>query len=186
MSSHAGFLKISLRGYGYTVVAKGVPSSLECQLRWEEEIYKTLGQGKAGAGEWGWCGGVVVVEREKDAYSFDIGMKLMHFLILSHCGLALDPRIIHPVVGKCPPLPPSDPGEEERVVEQAKENMREIHRKGVLHGDVRAANLAWDKKERRVVVSDVGRGEVVMREEVERVGRIVRCWIEGGNLRAFG
>jgi Phosphotransferase enzyme family len=199
VSSHAGFLKISLRGYGYTVFAKGVPSSLECQLRWEEEIYKTLG--KAGTGGWGWCGGVVVVEREEDGYYFDIGMKLTRFLILSHCGLALDPRIIHPVIGKCPPLPPLDPRVKERVVEQAKENMREIHRRGVLHGDLRAANLVWDEREGRVGVIDFGRGEVVtqgregesspgvewtMRGEVERVERIVRWWIEGGNLRAFG
>ncbi|KAI9766016.1 MAG: hypothetical protein M1840_007023 [Geoglossum simile] len=164
VSSHAGFLKISLRGYGYTFIAKGVHPSLEHQLRWEEEIYETLGRGKVGAEDWGWCGGVVVVEREEHGYYYDIGMKLMRFLILSHSGLALDPRIFHPVVGKSPPRPPLDPGEQERVVEQAKESMREIHRRGVLHRDVRPPNIVWDKRARRVRVIDFGRGEVVMRE----------------------
>ncbi|KAI9760858.1 MAG: hypothetical protein M1840_002191 [Geoglossum simile] len=200
ISSHAGFLKISLRGYGYTVIAKGVHSSLEYQLRWEEEIYETLGQRKARAGGWGWCGGVVVVEREEHGYYYDIGMKLMRFLILSHSGLALDPRIFHPIVGKCPPRPPLDPREQERVVEQAKESMREIHRRGVLHRDVRPPNLVWDKRAGRVRVIDFGRGEVVMREtdggfspreeyrmmaEVERIEEIVRCWVKGGDVTAI-
>ncbi|KAI9765038.1 MAG: hypothetical protein M1840_007863 [Geoglossum simile] len=197
VSSHAGFLKISLRGYGYTVIAKGVPSSLEYRLRGEEEIYETLGRGKAGAGDWGWCGGVVVVEREEHGYYYDIGMKLMRFLILSHSGLALHPRIFHPIVGRCPPRPPSDPREQEMVVEQAKESMREIHRRGVIHRDVRPPNLVWDKRAGRVRVIDFGNAAVVareadggfdpgvedwMRSEVRRIEAIVRCWVEGGDV----
>jgi hypothetical protein len=126
--------RLTLRGYGYCVVAKGVQKPHLPRLLGEEQVYQHLRdlQGQLVPV----CLGIIQLERE---YWTTSGAHISHMMVLSYCGEPMWKT----VTGM-----PSDVGERAKLL------WAELEERGVEHGDERRSNIVWNSSLQRPMCID--------------------------------
>ncbi|MCJ1413000.1 hypothetical protein MMC19_007101 [Ptychographa xylographoides] len=140
--SRGALFKITLSDYGYTIVAKGTVSVFVPDLQHEAAIYKHL---EAHQGTLvPVCLGAIDLSYP---YYYDIGVRIVHMMLLGwggDCLIGIDEN-------KAP------------WADRIQRSIEAIHKEGVLHGDLRTANMLWNEGARSVVLIDFERA--VLRDD---------------------
>jgi tRNA A-37 threonylcarbamoyl transferase component Bud32 len=136
--------KVTLTSYGYTVAAKGTVAAFVKDLQHECEVYRRLRTIQ------GICvpvclGSIDLVH----PYYYDIGVLIVHMMILSWAGERLDKSKISRGVDR------------KRLGIMVTQSIEEIHHTGVLHADLRIANMLWNAETERVMLIDFERSEMM-------------------------
>lgn len=142
--ARGALFKITLVSHGYTVVAKGTVLAFVADLRHEGQVYQRLR--KAQGSYIPVCLGNIDLEKP---YYYDAGICIMHFLLLSWSGECLDERKF------------STGREGQTWTTDLVNAVNFIHRAGVLHRDIRWANLLWNEETKRIMVIDFERAVIV-------------------------
>ncbi|KAF2241317.1 hypothetical protein BU26DRAFT_544447 [Trematosphaeria pertusa] len=131
--------QVTLSMYGYTIIAKGTVFAFLEDLRHEAAVYQRL-QNLQGVCVPVFLGAVDLAR----PYYYDFRVRVVHVMFLSWAG----DDVVDGDVG----------GDDRR--KRSKElvrSVRDVHRAGVVHGDIRAANALWNGEVRRVMLIDFER-----------------------------
>ena len=141
---------VRLTSHGYTMVAKGTREVFRPELDHEHDIYQHLErlQGR----------GVPVCLGRVDLfhpYRFRV-VPFQHFLLLSWAGIALhQPMAIQQIQNE---------GYGRTYWEdQLTQILNAVRRHGVIHGDIREANVLWDANSQQLCLLDFERSQLVSR-----------------------
>ena len=141
---------VRLSSHGYTMVAKGTREVFRPELDHEQEIYQHLErlQGR----------GVPVCLGRVDLfhpYRFRV-VPFQHFLLLSWAGIALhQPTAMQQIQNE---------GYGRTYWEdQLTQILNAVRREGVIHGDIREANVLWDADSQQLCLLDFERSQLVSR-----------------------
>jgi hypothetical protein len=131
--ARGALFKLTLARYGYTFVGKGTVSVFVPDLRREGRRYQRLEriQGEAVPV---YLGNIDLVL----PYYLDLGVRIVHMLLMSWAGDMVDETIV-----------PNRDKEANRTLE--------VWCEGVIHNDVRDANMLWNAERRRVILIDFER-----------------------------
>jgi hypothetical protein len=139
--ARGALFKITLASHGYTFVGKGTVEAFVPDLRHEGQVYERLEavQGLAVP----LCLGNMDLQR---TYYLDVGVRIVHMLYMSWGGENMYER--------APSIPPA-------LLELEKQrSMSEVRRLGVVHRDLRLANMLWNEAHRRVMLIDFERSNI--------------------------
>ncbi|QSZ32117.1 hypothetical protein DSL72_001686 [Monilinia vaccinii-corymbosi] len=143
--ARGALFKITLTSHGYTVAAKGTVRAFAQDLQHECEIYERL---KKIQGVYiPICFGRLDLVHP---YYYDIGVQIVHMMILSWAGARLDKDSVAIEVGQ------------KRVESMLTQAIKQIHHAGILHRDLRGPNILWNAEMKRVMVIDFERSEVML------------------------
>jgi predicted Ser/Thr protein kinase len=135
--------KVTLSGYGYTVVAKGTVSAFVEDLQHEAAVYQQL-RGLQGIYVPVFLG-AVDLERP---YYYDFQVRVIHMMFLSWGGDRIDSGSL---------------AEDERQKRKQEVvcSVQAIHAEGILHKDIRTENVLWNEEVGRVMLIDFERAALV-------------------------
>ncbi|KAG4024915.1 hypothetical protein MFRU_090g00020 [Monilinia fructicola] len=153
--ARGALFKVTLTSYGYTVVAKGTVAAFVQDLQHESRVYRRLRPVQ------GVCvpiclGSIDLVH----PYYYEIGVLIVHMMILSWAGERLD---------KSEAVKDVDQKVLSTMVTQSIER---IHHAGILHADLRIANILWNAEIRRVILIDFERAELMKGSERQALAPI--------------
>lgn len=138
--ARGALFQITLREYGYTVVAKGTVRCSVGHLRHELRVYGHL-QPLQGQCIPVCIGNVDLV----NPYHYGFGLEVVHMMFLAWGSQ---------------PLGESQISESIRSEEKTR-SLAAINDRGVLHGDMHQSNVLWNEEVRRAMVIDFDRLEVM-------------------------
>ena len=141
--ARGALFKVTLASHGYTIVAKGTVQAFVEDLQHEADVYRRL-QPLQGRCVPVCLGGVDLLI----PYYYDVGVEIMHMMFLSWAGGCLDNITV------------SEDTERQGLVKKAMRSIKAIHRFGVLHKDVRSANLLWSRETSQIMLIDFERSEI--------------------------
>lgn len=120
-----GIFQITLLQYGYTFIAKGVTGRAVPKLLHEEAVYEKLQplQGRHVPV----CLGSVDLRLLDQIYFYDVDVRMIYFLLLSYGGAPLQ---------NC-----GDQETQSCTIRAVSDVLDQMHRLGVIHGDVRLPNV---------------------------------------------
>ncbi|CAJ2500795.1 Uu.00g036480.m01.CDS01 [Anthostomella pinea] len=159
--SQGVLFQVTLLAYGYTFVSKGTVAAFIPNLEHEAAVYKHLEQ-MQGTAVPIFLGDVDLRNMGKVYYD-DLRVYIEYMLFLSWGGNTIDSSASVGKVLGC---------------------LRSIHEKGVVHGDVRRANVLFDPRTGRVMVVDFERASIV-KPARSPLGQVVpnkRPWDHGRNM----
>ena len=81
-------------------------------------------------------------------YYYDVGIEIVHMMFLSWVGDGMDD------------IPISDDTERQELVQKTMRSIQAINQLGVVHKDIRAANLLWNQETSQVMLIDFERSEI--------------------------
>ncbi|KAH6876846.1 hypothetical protein B0T10DRAFT_610192 [Thelonectria olida] len=134
--------KVSLLAYGYTFVSKGTVRAFAKDLEHEAAVYERL-QPIQGIHVPVFLGAIDLRPMNR-IYYYDHRVYVIHMMFLSWGGYDLDPTGI---VG----------GAEEQLEGKAMRSLRAMHQQGVVHKDVRTANMLFNAEINGVMMIDFER-----------------------------
>jgi len=142
--ARGALFKVTLTSHGYTVAAKGTVAAFVKDLQHERRVYEHLTdiQGICVP----LCLGSLDLARP---YYYDIGVLIVHMMILSWAGEILEESNFLKYI---------DPRTLDIMITQSIEDM---HHAGVLHADLRTANMLWNQETGRVMLIDFERSEII-------------------------
>jgi hypothetical protein len=138
--------KVTLGGYGYTVLGKGTVLAFVEDLQHEAVVYSKLKLLQ------GLCVPVLLgAFHLPRPYYYDFKVRVVHMTFISWGGTSIDD------------FGATEDGRRERRkrVRELDRSLRSIHTAGVLHRDVRKANVLWNEETQRAVFIDFERALVV-------------------------
>jgi hypothetical protein len=146
--SRGVLFQVTLLAYGYTFVSKGTVSAFIGDLQHEGTIYEHLR----------WIQGVSVPVflgsidlRDMDmVYYYDHRVYIVHLTFLSWGGYEMDGSEAMDGAGKS-------------RMDKAMESLMSIHQEGVVHEDVRSANMLFNPETNGVMIIDFERASLVKR-----------------------
>ncbi|RDA88447.1 hypothetical protein CP532_6623 [Ophiocordyceps camponoti-leonardi (nom. inval.)] len=147
MNGACGFtFKVTLLLYGYTMISKGTVEELARYLRQETVVYERLRpiQGKHVPV----CLGLVDLRTFDRAYFYPFGYNITHMMFLAWGGTAAN-RIGLDNEGI------------QAVEEKADKALKACHDLGVIHEDIRLANMVVSEEGDKVMMIDFERAEIV-------------------------
>ena len=146
--------RVTLGGYGYTFVAKGTVLAFVDDLKHEALVYRRL-QPLQGVSVPVFLG-AVDLER---SYYYDFRVRIIHMMFLSWGGDRLDDGNMSADI-------------QQRRSRELVRSVRDVHKLGVLHGDVREPNALWNSEARRVMLVDFERAVLVdtLRPPLSHIG----------------
>ncbi|KAL2169473.1 hypothetical protein VTG60DRAFT_6017 [Thermothelomyces hinnuleus] len=129
--------QVTLLAYGYTFVSKATTARFVRELEHEAQVYERLRplQGDRVPVFLG----AVDLRQVGRRYYYDIGVHIVYMMLVSWGGRSLDEVEV------------SDMAKVEREVMRA---VRALHPQGVVHTDVRDANILWNAETERAMVID--------------------------------
>ncbi|KAI0165304.1 hypothetical protein GGR52DRAFT_581939 [Hypoxylon sp. FL1284] len=156
--SRGVLFQVTLLAYGYTFVSKGTIPAFIPDLQHEETVYEQLKQTQSITVPV-YLGAIDLRDMGR-TYYYDHRVYIKYMMFLSWAGTKLDRSVsVDRVVG-C---------------------LRAIHREGIVHGDVRGANVLSDPTTGRVMLVDFERASIV--KSIRRpLGQVVpnkRAWDHG-------
>ncbi|OAA65404.1 hypothetical protein SPI_02191 [Niveomyces insectorum RCEF 264] len=142
--------RLTLQGYGYCVVAKGVQRVHAALLTQEASIYQYLYE-QQGTLVPVYIGIIDLV----DVYRTSFGARVAHMMVMSYAG--------EPVGSKASrPLP-------DNIDSLEYEAWAQLQQLGVDHGDERNPNLLWNAPLQRLMCIDFERSKIISRKRKHRV-----------------
>jgi serine/threonine protein kinase len=140
--------QVTLLHYGYTFVAKAAGAGFVSKLTHEGDVYGCL-RPLQGVRVPVFLGAVDLRDLERtyyyDSYESEVTVDhLVHFMFLSYGGSNLDDVEV---------------SDRAKVEQEVIDSVRALHRHGVVHTDLRDANVLWDGK--RVMLIDFEQAELV-------------------------
>jgi serine/threonine protein kinase len=136
--------QVTLLTYGYTFVSKATIARFIPELEHEAKVYERL-RPLQGVHVPVFLGAVDLREVGR-TYYYDIGVHIIYMILLSWGG-----RSLHEIKL-------SDKANLKQAVIQS---MQALHVHGVVHTDVRDANVLWNEETKKVMVIDFERAELV-------------------------
>ena len=137
--SRGVLFQVTLLTYGYTFVSKATAAAFIQDLEHEAKVYERL-RPLQGVYVPVFLGAVDLQEVGRTYYYYyDIHVRLTHMMFLSWGGRSLEGINVL---------------DEENVTQAAAQSIQALHMRGVLHTDVRRANVLWDEETKRVMVID--------------------------------
>ena len=141
--ARGALFRVTLRPYGYTMVAKGTVAAFVPALRYECKVYERLWelQGK--------CVPVCLGNIDMiHPYYYDLDVDIIHMMFLAWAGKPWTDI----EAGEAGPTP----GKE--VIR----TLDAIHRARVVHGDVRPPNVLWNAETKRAMLVDFERSTMAV------------------------
>ena len=142
--ARGALFKVTLTSHGYTVAAKGTVAAFVKDLQHEHLVYQHLTDIQ------GICVPVCLGSLDLAyPYYYDIGVLIVHMIILSWAGESLDDSKVLKCMGQ-------------RTLDvMITQSIEDIHHAGVLHTDLRTANMLWNQEIGRVMLIDFERSEII-------------------------
>lgn len=134
--------RVTLRSYGYTVIAKGTVLAFLRDLRHEASVYHRL-QTLQGVCVPVCLGAVDLAQ----VYYYDFQVRVVHLMFLSWAGDS--PNDGNVEVGQ------------QKLTQELVRSVHAIHQAGVLHRDVSTSNALWSHEVRRVMLIDFERSAIL-------------------------
>ncbi|EXU95373.1 protein kinase [Metarhizium robertsii] len=144
--SRGVLFRVTLLTYGYTFVGKGTVRAFIKDLEHEAAVYERL-EPAQGVSIPVFLGTVDLRAMNK-IYYYDHRVYIVHLMFLSWGGYKLDDVRIAHGLGK-------------RLAGQTLQSLRSMHSQGVVHNDVRGANMLFNPETNRIMVIDFERAELV-------------------------
>jgi Lipopolysaccharide kinase (Kdo/WaaP) family len=142
--ARGALFKVSLSSHGYTVAAKGTVAAFVKDLQHECQVYQRL------MAIQGICVPVCLGSLDLvHPYYYDIGVLIVHMMILSWAGESLDNSKVLKRV------------DQKTLDAMVTQSIDDIYHAGVLHTDLRAANVLWNQEMGRVMLIDFERSEMI-------------------------
>ncbi|KAI9808225.1 MAG: hypothetical protein M1825_004682 [Sarcosagium campestre] len=138
--SRGALFKVTLASHGYTVVAKGTISVYVPDLQHEASVYQRL-QSLQGSCVPVHIGNISLAV----PYYYKVGARIVHMMFLSWGGDGLT----------------NNQEVKTRARKELGRSVTEMHRAGILHNDIRAANLVWNRERQRIMIIDFERSELL-------------------------
>ncbi|KAF7879510.1 hypothetical protein EAF04_000706 [Stromatinia cepivora] len=142
--ARGALFKITLTSHGYTVAAKGTVAAFVKDLEHERQVYRRL---------WRMQGILVPVCLGSidlaHPYYYDIGVQIVHMMILSWAGERLDGNMVLKHV------------DQKRLDTLVKQSIEEVHHAGILHGDLRIPNILWNTEIDGIMLIDFERSKFI-------------------------
>lgn len=129
--------QVTLLAHGYTFVSKATTASFIRELEHEAVVYDRL-RPLQGTRVPVFLGAVDLREIGR-TYYYDIEVRIIYLVLLSCGGRSLDE------------IPVSD---DAKIQREAIQSVRALHMHGVVHTDVRDANVLWNEETQRAMVID--------------------------------
>ncbi|OJD21464.1 hypothetical protein ACJ73_07194 [Blastomyces percursus] len=150
--SYGAPFKITCAAYGYTLVGKGTTAGLWKVVSREAEIYRVLQKAQGSAVP------VFLGRIDLKLFFFLHGAEdIRHMLLMSWAGESIE-----------------NVEDKEVLRHEISRSKKEIRILGVLHKDLRSANMLWNDELRRVLIIDFHRSELDRRPMKRRVGSLKR------------
>ncbi|KKZ63872.1 hypothetical protein EMCG_01825 [[Emmonsia] crescens] len=158
--SYGAPFKITCAAYGYTLVGKGTTSGLWKYVSCEAEIYQVLrkAQGSAVPVFLG------MIDLKLILFLHGAG-DIRHMLLMGWAGESIDKL------------------KSSTLNDEISKSKREIRMLGVVHKDLRLANMLWNNELRRVLIIDFHRSDIDRRPKKRRVGSLKRSLRQEGIKR---
>lgn len=144
--SRGVLFRVTLLTYGYTFVGKGTVQAFIKDLEHEAAVYERL-KPTQGVSIPVFLGTVDLRAMNK-IYYYDHRVYIVHLMFLSWGGYKLDDVRIAHGLGK-------------GLADQALQSLRSMHLQGVVHNDIRGANMLFNPETNRIMVIDFERAELV-------------------------
>ncbi|PGH32001.1 hypothetical protein GX50_05195 [[Emmonsia] crescens] len=158
--SYGAPFKITCAAYGYTLVGKGTTSGLWKYVSREAEIYQVL-QKAQGSAVPVFLG---MIDLKLILFLHGAG-DIRHMLLMGWAGESID-KVKFSTLN-----------------DEISKSEREIRMLGVLHKDLRPANMLWNNELRRVLIIDFHRSDIDRRPKKRRVGSLKRSLRQEGIKR---
>ncbi|KAL7940092.1 hypothetical protein V8C42DRAFT_364366 [Trichoderma barbatum] len=168
--SRGVLFRITLLAYGYTFVAKGTVRAFIKDLEHEAAVYERLKPAQ-GVSIPVFLGTVDLRAIDK-IYYYDHRVYIVHLMFLSWGGYKLDDARIASGAGK-------------RLADWTLQALRSIHLQGVVHDDVRGANMLFNPETNRIMIIDFERAKFVQppRRPLAQLVPNKRAWMDvGGDI----
>ncbi|KID81672.1 Protein kinase-like domain protein [Metarhizium guizhouense ARSEF 977] len=144
--SRGVLFRITLVAYGYTFVGKGTVRAFIRDLEHEAAVYKRLKPAQ-GISVPVFLG-MVDLRAMNKIYYYDHRVYIVHLMFLSWGGYKLDDIQIASGMGK-------------RLADGTLQSLRSMHEQGVVHKDIRGANMLFNPETDRVMIIDFERSSIV-------------------------
>ncbi|ESZ96127.1 hypothetical protein SBOR_3516 [Sclerotinia borealis F-4128] len=142
--SRGALFQITLIPYGYTVVAKGTVAAFVKDLQYEYQVYQYLSDIQ-GTFIPVCLGSFNLVY----PYYYDIGVQIVHMMFLAWGGRCLEKiKFVKSIDGK---------GLDAMMLH----SLEMLHGMGVLHSDLRLANMLWNEEKERIMLIDFERSKIL-------------------------
>ncbi|EDN10039.1 conserved hypothetical protein [Histoplasma mississippiense (nom. inval.)] len=150
--SYGAPFKITCVAYGYTLVGKGTTSGLWKVVSREAEIYRVLQKAQGSAVP------VFLGRIDLKFFLFLHGAgDIRHMLLMGWAGESIE-----------------NVKDKEVLSREISRSKKEIRMLGVVHKDLRSANMLWNDELRRVLIIDFHRSDIDRRPMKKRVGSLKR------------
>ncbi|KAI9832126.1 MAG: hypothetical protein M1826_002455, partial [Phylliscum demangeonii] len=141
--ARGALFKITLASHGYTFVAKGTIDVFVEDLQHEGDVYQRRLDRLQGHAVPVYLGNIDLIQ----SFSHDHGVRIVHMLLLSWAGDDLHA--------------PERRAEIAGLDEAVERTTEEVLATGVIHNDVRWANMLWNQERQRVMLVDYERAMLV-------------------------
>ncbi|EDN08129.1 conserved hypothetical protein [Histoplasma mississippiense (nom. inval.)] len=150
--SYGAPFKITCAAYGYTLVGKGTTVGLWKVVSREAEIYRVLQKAQGSAVP------VFLGTIDLKLFLFLHGAgDIRHMLLMGWAGESIE-----------------NVKDKEVLSREISQSKKEIRMLGVVHKDLRSANMLWNDELRRVLIIDFHRSDIDRRPMKKRVGSLKR------------
>ena len=146
--ARGALFQLTLLAYGYTFVGKGTVAEFTVDLNHEAAVYHRV-QPLQGI-RFPVFLGTVDLRHLNRTYYLDFRVRIVSLLLLSWGGHSLDEPETMETIGP-------------DAFRDLLQSMQALHRRGVIHTDIRRANLVWSKESRRLMVIDFERALLLPR-----------------------
>ena len=142
--ARGALFKLTLESYGYTFVAKGTVIAFKAKLKYEGLVYRHLDEVQ---GELipVYLGNISLVY----PYFLDFGVRIVHMLLMSWAGEQAREDLV------------SSLGRD--IDEETASAVTKLRDHGVEHCDVRPPNVLWNPENKKVMLVDFERSEILKR-----------------------
>lgn len=144
--SRGALFKITLAFHGYTFVGKGTVEAFVQDLRHEGKMYEQRFANIKGSTVPVYLGNMDL----NRTYYLDVGVRIIHMLYMAWGGDCL--------CHQTPSIPSAT------LEAEKQRSLKEVVNFGVLHKDLRLANMLWNEEKQRVMLIDFERSTVYQRK----------------------